>query len=98
MKIQDPAAMYYDPKTGLLNVVNDADKIFVGLTLARKMVKEFAFLGNDQEGIAWDYDGFLFIAQDIGGIIRVKKTCVNEPLYPQFKLIMLRNRSPFLAC
>ncbi len=70
--LDDPAAMYYDPKTGLLNVVNDADNIFVELTLSGKMVKEYAFLGNDQEGIARDNDGFLYIAQDIGGIIRVK--------------------------
>lgn len=48
MKIQDPAAMYYDTKTGLLNVVNDADNIFVELTLDGKMIKEYAFLGNDQ--------------------------------------------------
>jgi len=40
MKIQDPAAMHYDPKTGLLNVVNDADNIFVEFTLAGKMVKD----------------------------------------------------------
>jgi len=70
--LDDPAAMYYDPKTGLLNVVNDADNIFVELTLKGKMVKEYAFLGNEQEGIAWDDDGFLYIAQDIGGIIRIK--------------------------
>ncbi len=70
--IKDPAAMYYDPKTGLLNVVNDADNIFVELTLDGKMVKEYAFLGNDQEGIAWDEEGYLYIAQDIGGIIHVK--------------------------
>lgn len=72
MKTQDPATMYYDTKTGLLNVVNDADNIFVELTLDGKMVKEYAFLGNDQEGIAWDDDGFLYIAQDIGGVIRIK--------------------------
>ena len=26
----------------------------------------------DQQGIAWDEDGFLYIAQDTGGIIRVR--------------------------
>jgi uncharacterized protein YjiK len=70
--LDDPAAMYYDPKTGLLNVVSDADNIFVELTLEGKMVKEYAFLGNDQEGIALDDDGYLYIAQDVGGIIRIK--------------------------
>jgi uncharacterized protein YjiK len=71
-ELKDPAAMYYDPKTGLLNVVNDADNILVELTLDGKMVKEYAFLGDKQEGIAWDDDGDLYIAQDSGGIIRVR--------------------------
>ncbi len=70
--LKDPAALFYDQKTGLLNVVNDADNIFVELTLDGKLVNEYAFLGNEQEGIAWDEEGFLYIAQDTGGIIRVK--------------------------
>jgi uncharacterized protein YjiK len=70
--LNDPSAMYYDAKTGLLNVISDVDNIFVELTLEGKMVREYAFSGNNQEGIAWDDDGFLYIAQDIGGIIRIK--------------------------
>ncbi len=70
--IKDPAALYYDPKTGLLSVVNDADNIFVELTLDGKLVNEYAFLGDEQEGIAWDEEGYLYIAQDVGGIIRVR--------------------------
>lgn len=70
--IKDPAALCYDPKTGLLNAVNDADNIFVELTLDGKLVKEYAFLGDEQEGIAWDEEDYLYIAQDTGGIIRVR--------------------------
>jgi len=72
LEIKDPAAMYYDPKTELLYIVNDADNILVELTLDGKIVNEYAFLGNDQEGIAWDEEGYLYIAQDSGGIIHVK--------------------------
>ena len=72
LEIKDPAAIYYDPKTDLLYVVNDADNILVELTLDGMIVNEYAFLGNDQEGIAWDEKGILYIAQDIGGIIHVK--------------------------
>jgi hypothetical protein len=32
-----------------------------------KMVKEYAFLGGDQEEIAWDDNSCLHIAQDSGG-------------------------------
>jgi len=71
-KIDDPAAMYYDYKTELLNVVSDADNILVEITLEGKLVNEYAFLGNDQEGLTRDDEGYLYIAQDVGGIIRIK--------------------------
>lgn len=72
LKLDDPAAMYYDPETKLLNVVSDADNILVEITLDGKIVKEYAFLGDNQEGITRDDQGFLYIAQDSGGILRVK--------------------------
>ena len=71
-KLDDPAAMYYDFKTGLLNVVSDADNILVEITLDGRLVNEYAFLGDNQEGLARDDEGYLYIAQDTGGIIKVK--------------------------
>ncbi len=71
-KIPDPAAMYYDYKTGLLNVVSDADNILVEITLDGKLVNAYAFTGNDQEGLTRDDEGYLYIAQDLGGIIKIK--------------------------
>lgn len=71
-KMYDPAAMYYDRETGLLNVVSDADNILVEITLEGKLVKEYAFLGANQEGITLDDKGYLYIAQDSGKIIKVK--------------------------
>lgn len=72
LKIDDPAAIYYDAKTGLLYVVSDADNILVEITLEGKLIKEYAFLGDNQEGIALDDEGYLYIAQDNGGILKVK--------------------------
>ncbi len=71
-KIPDPAAMYYDYKTGLLNVVSDADNILAEITLDGKLVNAYAFTGNDQEGLTRDDEGYLYIAQDLGGIIKIK--------------------------
>ena len=71
-KIDDPSAMCYDPVTGCLNIVSDADNILVELTLDGRLVAEYAFLANDQEGITWDTEKNLYIAQDKGGIIKVK--------------------------
>lgn len=72
LEMDDPAAMFFDSKTGLLNVVSDADNILVEITLDGEIVREFAFPGEDQEGIARDDGGDLFIAQDSGRILRVK--------------------------
>jgi uncharacterized protein YjiK len=71
-KMDDPGGMYYDSKTGLLNVVSDADNILVEITLEGKLVREYAFPGDNQEGIARDDEGYLYIAQGEGGIIKVK--------------------------
>lgn len=71
-QIDDPAAMYYDPNSRRLNVVSDADNILVEITLQGKPVHQYAFLGDKQEGIARDDEGYLYIAQDSGGILKVK--------------------------
>ena len=71
-QMRDPAAIYYDPKTRLLNVVSDSDNLFVEITLDGKLVKEYALPGNDQEGLAFDEDGYIYICQDSGGILKLK--------------------------
>jgi uncharacterized protein YjiK len=71
-RMDDPAAMYYDPVTKRLNIVSDADNILVEITLDGKVVKQYAFLGDTQEGICRDDEGYLYIAQDSGGIIKIK--------------------------
>lgn len=71
-KMDDPSSMFYDSETGLLNIISDADNILVEITLDGKLIKEYAFLGNDQEGITNDDEGYLYIAQDSGGIIKIR--------------------------
>lgn len=71
-KMDDPGGMYYDQKTGNLNIVSDAYNILVEITLEGKLVREYAFLGDNQEGLAKDDEGYLYIAQGEGGIIKVK--------------------------
>lgn len=71
-RMDDPAAMYYDPDTKLLNIVSDADNILVEITLEGRLVNEYAFPGDNQEGVCRDDEGYLYIAQDSGGILRVK--------------------------
>lgn len=39
---------------------------------AHKLLRELAFPGDNQEGITVDDAGFMYVAQDSGGIIRLK--------------------------
>ena len=71
-KMDDPSGLAYDPMKKHLYAVDDADNIFVEITLEGKLVREYAFPGNDQEGFAWDDEGYLYITQDSGGIIKLK--------------------------
>jgi uncharacterized protein YjiK len=72
VKIDDPAAMYFDPRTRRLNILSDADNILYEVTLEGWLMAQYAFPGNDQEGLARDSEGYLYIAQDSGGIIKIK--------------------------
>ncbi|MBN1271031.1 MAG: SdiA-regulated domain-containing protein [Candidatus Aminicenantes bacterium] len=72
VRIDDPAAMCFDKRSGFLNIVSDADNILFEVTLQGALVRAYAFLGDNQEGIALDDEGFLYIAQDSGGILKVK--------------------------
>jgi len=71
-QMDDPSGLAYDPLKKHLYAVDDADNIFVEITLEGKLVSEYAFPGNDQEGFAWDDEGYLYITQDSGGIIKLK--------------------------
>ena len=71
-ELQDPSGMYYDERTRLLHVVCDAPNLLLEVKLDGTIVRGYAFPGNDQEGICRDPDGFIYIAQDSGGILKLK--------------------------
>ena len=71
-KIDDPATIHYDAARRVLCVVSDADNIYVEINLDGTLVVEYAFPGDNQEGITWDEEGYLYIAQDSGGILKVR--------------------------
>jgi len=68
----DLSALHYDEKSGHLYIISDATNTFFEITTEGKILKAYAFPGDNQEGIAVDTKGFLYIAQDSGGIIKVK--------------------------
>ncbi len=70
--IADFAAFCYDAGSGHIYVVSDANNILLEITTGGDVVKFWAFPGDNQEGLAMDSDGFVYIAQDTGGILKVR--------------------------
>jgi uncharacterized protein YjiK len=71
-KTIDLSALHYDEKSSHLYVMSDATNTLLEITTEGKILKAYAFPGDNQEGIAADDKGFLYIAQDSGGIIKIK--------------------------
>lgn len=71
-RVVDPSDMYYDAETRRLNVICDTDNLLLEITLSGRIVAQYAFPGDTQEGLAKDDEGFIYLAQDVGGIIKLK--------------------------
>jgi uncharacterized protein YjiK len=70
--IADFAAFHYDAESDHLYVVSDANNMLLEMTRGGRVVDFWAFPGDNQEGIAMDPQGFVYIAQDSGGILKVR--------------------------
>ena len=68
----DLSALHYDEKSGHLYVMSDTTNTLFEITTEGKILKTYAFPGDNQQGIAVDTRGFIYIAQDSGGIIKIK--------------------------
>ena len=70
--VVDLSGSHYDKASDLIYVISDATNTFFEITRTGKVLRAYAFPGDNQEGIAVDDKGFVYIAQDSGGIIKVK--------------------------
>lgn len=68
----DLSGLYHDEMSGHLYVASDAMNRVFEITRQGDIVQSYDLPGVDQEGIAIDSEGFLYVAQDSGGIIKVK--------------------------
>jgi len=78
-KVRDPSDIYYDPATRRLNVLCDADNLLLEVALDGTIVAQYAFPGDTQEGLTKDDERFLYLAQDIGGIFKIKDLRTQKP-------------------
>ena len=68
----DLSGLCYDAGADVLLVISDATNTMMQYSRDHEMLRGYAFPGDNQEGIAVDPDGYLYIAQDSGGIIKME--------------------------
>ncbi len=68
----DLSGLYYDAATDHIFVISDATNAIFEYSRTHQLLHAWAFPGDDQEGIAVDGEGYLYIAQDSGGIIKIR--------------------------
>jgi len=68
----DLSGLYFDKATGHLYVISDSTNTIFEFTRTGTLLSGHAFPGDNQEGITVDDQGFLYIAQDSGGILKIK--------------------------
>lgn len=69
----DLAGLHYDQTSGNLLVVSDKMNTIFEVSTAGKTIKSHPLPGINQEGVTIDAEGFMYIAQDSGGIIKIKR-------------------------
>jgi uncharacterized protein YjiK len=70
LEVGDLSGLHYDQASDHLYVISDMLDTFFEITKTGKILKSFPLPGKDQEGITLDGAGFVYIAQDSGGIIK----------------------------
>lgn len=70
--IIDLAGLHYDTKMDSLILISDAANIILEYSRKYELRSVQAFPGDNQEGITVDPDGFIYIAQDTGGVVKLE--------------------------
>ncbi len=70
--VTDLSGMTWDAERERLLVVSDDNNALLEMTLTGEVLRVRAFPGAAQEGIALDGVGDLYIAQDSGGVLKVR--------------------------
>ena len=68
----DLSGLHYDAAHDRIYVISDATNILLEIEKSGEIVNAHALPGDNQEGIALLDTGFLYIAQDSGGIIKLE--------------------------
>ena len=69
----DLAGLFYDSDTNHIFVISDAMNMIFECTKTFEIVSAYTLPGENQEGITRDNDGFVYIAQDSGRVLKWKR-------------------------
>ncbi len=72
MKIIDLSGLHYDAQRDRLYAVSDATNTFWELSRDGRVLRGYALPGKTQEGITLDGEGYVYIAQDEGGVVKIR--------------------------
>ena len=65
-------ALAWTGRPDVLAGVSDEDDLYVEMDLAGKVLRRSHLPGRHQEGLAFDEGGFMYIAQDSGGVLKLR--------------------------
>lgn len=68
----DLSGLNYDSSTGNILVISDSTNTIFEYSRKHELLSFYAFPGDNQEGVTVDSEGYIYIAQDTGGIIKLK--------------------------
>ena len=71
-KTVDLAGIFYDPANNRLYVVSDRENLLLEMDRSGNVHATYVLPGKTQEGITRDHEGFFYIAQDAGGILKLR--------------------------
>ena len=72
LSIIDISGLAYDSARHCLIVVSDTTNLLVEVTRDGTVLRQHLLPGNDQEGITLDQEGFMYIAQENGEVIKIE--------------------------
>ena len=68
----DLSGLYFNKTSGYLMVISDEKNTLLEISLTGKIENRYFLPGDGQEGITIDNNGLVYIAQDSGGILRMR--------------------------
>ena len=72
LSIIDISGLEYDSSRHCLIVVSDTTNLLVEVVRDGTVLRQHLLPGNDQEGITLDHQGFMYIAQENGEVIKIE--------------------------